>query len=82
MVGTVLLADGEGDAGGAIDVVDSYDDGHRIAEGRGGGDAGVDLDQSLNQPWHVDYAGVTMLILLGVATSILAYVLVAGTSND
>ena len=32
--------------------------------------------------WHVDYAGVTMLILLGVATSILAYVLVAGTSND
>jgi hypothetical protein len=32
--------------------------------------------------WHVDYAGVTMLILLGVATSILAYVLIAGSPND
>lgn len=30
----------------------------------------------------VDYAGVTMLILLGVATSILAYVLIAGSPND
>ena len=32
--------------------------------------------------WHVDYAGVTMLILLGVAVSILAYVLIAGSPND
>jgi len=32
--------------------------------------------------WHVDYAGVTLLLLLGVATSIMAYVLVAGSSND
>jgi uncharacterized membrane protein len=31
---------------------------------------------------HVDYAGVTMLIVLGVAMSLLAYVLVAGSSND
>jgi hypothetical protein len=32
--------------------------------------------------WPVDYAGVTMLILLGVAMSILAYVLIAGSPND
>ena len=32
--------------------------------------------------WPVDYAGVTMLVLLGVATSILAYVLIAGSPND
>ena len=32
--------------------------------------------------WHLDYAGVTMLFLLGVATSILAYVLIAGSTND
>lgn len=32
--------------------------------------------------WPVDYAGVTMLLLLGVATSILAYVLIAGSPND
>ena len=32
--------------------------------------------------WEVDYAGVTMLILLGVAMSILAYVLIAGSPND
>jgi hypothetical protein len=32
--------------------------------------------------WPVDYAGTTMLILLGVATSILAYVLIAGSPND
>lgn len=32
--------------------------------------------------WQVDYAGVTMLIALGVATSIMAYVLIAGSSND
>lgn len=32
--------------------------------------------------WHVDYAGTTMLILLGVAVSIMAYVLIAGSPND
>jgi hypothetical protein len=32
--------------------------------------------------WHVDYAGVTMLLLLGVAMAIMAYVLIAGSSND
>jgi hypothetical protein len=32
--------------------------------------------------WEVDYAGTTMLILLGVAMSILAYVLIAGSPND
>ena len=31
---------------------------------------------------HVDYAGTTMLILLGVAMSILFYVLIAGSPND
>ena len=29
--------------------------------------------------WHVDYAGVTMLIALGVAMAMMAYVLVAGS---
>jgi hypothetical protein len=32
--------------------------------------------------WHVDYAGVTMLAVLGIAMAIMAYVLVAGSSND
>jgi len=32
--------------------------------------------------WHVDYAGVTMLLLLGVATAMMAYALVAGSPND
>ena len=32
--------------------------------------------------WHVDYAGVTMLLFLGVAMAIMAYVLVAGSTND
>jgi hypothetical protein len=32
--------------------------------------------------WHVDYAGTTMLLFLGVAMAIMAYVLVAGSSND
>ncbi len=30
----------------------------------------------------VDYAGVTMLVLLGVAVSVMAYVLIAGSPND
>ena len=29
--------------------------------------------------WHVDYAGTTMLLALGVAMSLLAYVLIAGS---
>jgi hypothetical protein len=32
--------------------------------------------------WHVDYAGVTMLIVLGIAMGLMAYVLVAGSPND
>jgi hypothetical protein len=32
--------------------------------------------------WHLDYAGVTMLVALGAAISIMAYVLVAGSPND
>ncbi len=32
--------------------------------------------------WHIDYAGVTMLVFLGVAIAIMAYVLVAGSPND
>jgi hypothetical protein len=32
--------------------------------------------------WHVDYAGVTMLAVLGIAMALMAYVLVAGSSND
>ncbi len=32
--------------------------------------------------WHVDYAGTTMLIFIGVATALLAYVLVAGSSGE
>jgi hypothetical protein len=31
---------------------------------------------------QVDYAGVTMLLLLGVAMAIMAYVLIAGSPND
>ena len=29
--------------------------------------------------WHVDYAGVTMLLALGVAMALMAYVLIAGS---
>jgi hypothetical protein len=32
--------------------------------------------------YHVDYAGVTMLAILGIAMALMAYVLVAGSSND
>ena len=32
--------------------------------------------------WHVDYAGSTMLIALGAAMALMAYVLVAGSPND
>jgi hypothetical protein len=32
--------------------------------------------------WHLDYAGVTMLGVLGIATALMAYVLVAGSTND
>lgn len=30
----------------------------------------------------IDYAGVTMLVLLGVAVAVMAYVLIAGSTND
>ena len=36
---------------------------------------------TLVQPEHVDYAGITMLIALGAAMSIMAYVLVAATQK-
>lgn len=32
--------------------------------------------------WHLDYAGVTLLGILGIATALMAYVLVAGSTND
>lgn len=32
--------------------------------------------------WHVDYAGTTMLLVLGIAMSVMAYVLIAGSPND
>ena len=32
--------------------------------------------------WHLDYAGVTMLIVLGIAMALMAYVLVAGSSSE
>jgi hypothetical protein len=32
--------------------------------------------------WHLDYAGVTMLGVLGIAMALMAYVLVAGSPND
>ena len=32
--------------------------------------------------WEVDYAGTTLLILLGVAMAVMAYVLIAGSPND
>ena len=32
--------------------------------------------------WHLDYAGVTMLLVLGVAMSIMFYVLIAGSPSE
>jgi hypothetical protein len=32
--------------------------------------------------FHVDYAGTTMLAVLGIAMAIMAYVLVAGSPSD
>ena len=32
--------------------------------------------------WPVDYAGVTLLGLLGIAMGVMAYVLIAGSPND
>jgi TRAP-type uncharacterized transport system fused permease subunit len=31
---------------------------------------------------HVDYAGVTMLLILGISMALMFYVLVAGSPND
>ena len=31
---------------------------------------------------HIDYAGVTMLGVLGIAMALMAYVLIAGSPND
>jgi hypothetical protein len=32
--------------------------------------------------WHLDYAGVTMLAVLGIAMALMAYVLTAGSPSD
>ena len=32
--------------------------------------------------WHVDYAGTTMLAVLGIGTALMAYVLIAGSPNE
>ena len=32
--------------------------------------------------FHLDYAGTTMLAVLGIATAIMAYVLIAGSPSD
>ena len=32
--------------------------------------------------WHLDYAGVTMLAVLGIAMALMAWVLIAGSPND
>ena len=32
--------------------------------------------------WQIDYAGTTMLIFLGAAMALMAYVLVAGSSKE
>jgi hypothetical protein len=32
--------------------------------------------------WEVDYAGTTLLLLLGVAVAVMSYVLIAGSPND
>jgi hypothetical protein len=34
------------------------------------------------EPSHIDWAGITMLIALGAAMAIMAYVLVAGTRES
>jgi apolipoprotein N-acyltransferase len=31
---------------------------------------------------HIDYAGITMLAVLGIAMGLMAYVLVAGSSSE
>ena len=37
---------------------------------------------TLIDPTHVDFAGITMLVALGAAMSIMAYVLFAGLSKN
>ena len=32
--------------------------------------------------WHLDYAGTTMLLALGIAMALMAYVLVAGSPSE
>jgi hypothetical protein len=32
--------------------------------------------------FHVDYAGTTMLAILGIAGAVMAYVLIAGSPNE
>jgi hypothetical protein len=32
--------------------------------------------------FHIDYAGTTMLAILGIAMAVMAYVLIAGSPNE
>ena len=32
--------------------------------------------------WHVDYAGTTMLVVLGISVALMSYVLIAGSTDD
>jgi hypothetical protein len=32
--------------------------------------------------YHIDYAGTTMLAVLGIGTALMAYVLIAGSPNE
>lgn len=32
--------------------------------------------------WHPEYAGVTMLLVLGIAMALMAYILVAGSPSE
>lgn len=32
--------------------------------------------------WNLDYAGTTMLAVLGIATALMAYVLIAGSPSE
>ena len=40
------------------------------------------LVRAYSANFHADYRGVTMLLLLGIADGIMAYVLIAGSPND
>ncbi len=43
---------------------------------------GYYLFPALIDPTHIDYAGITMLVALGAAMSLMAYILFAGLSKS